>query len=102
MPLYMKQMKQRRLEKMADKLSKGEGCCTTYHNTSGAYLLRRVFGCPQGGEVMKLLVGEIKKREAINIIGWNIVSNEVFRLQRRFTLKIINVMTMTFILSCYL
>ena len=59
MPLYTKQMKQKRLEKMANKLSKGEGSCTTYYNTSWAYLLRRVFGvegfgCPQCGEVMML------------------------------------------------
>ena len=59
MPLYTKQMKQKRLEKMANKLSKGVGGCTTYYNTSWAYLLRRVFGvegfgCPQCGEVMML------------------------------------------------
>ena len=59
MPLYTKQMKQKRLEKMANKLSKGEGSCTTYYNTSWAYLLYRVFGvegfgCPQCGEEMML------------------------------------------------
>ena len=42
--MYTKKMKQRGLDKMADKLSKGEGSCTTYYNTSWAYLLRRVFG----------------------------------------------------------
>ena len=55
----MKQMKQRRLEKMANKLSKGEGGSTKYHLTSWAYLLKRVFdvegfACPQCGEGMIL------------------------------------------------
>ena len=52
MPLYTKQMKQKRLEKMGNKLSKGEGSCVTYHNTSWAYLLYRVFGVVLDVELM--------------------------------------------------
>ena len=52
MPLYTKQMKQKRLEKVANRLSKGEGRSTKHHLTSWAYLLKRVFdvdgyACPE-------------------------------------------------------
>ena len=57
--LYKKQMKQRCLEKVANRLSKGEGSCTTYYQTNWAYLLRRVFDVegfryPHCGAMMNL------------------------------------------------
>ena len=59
MPLYTKRVKKRRLEKMAKRLSKGDGRSTKHHRTNWAYLLKRVFdvdgyACPYCGEGMIL------------------------------------------------
>ena len=68
----------RHRQKMANKLSKGEGSCATSHNTSWAYLLRCVlgvegFGCPPGGEKMTLrsvLVFPPLAMTLLNAMSW--------------------------------